>query len=168
MSKEQERKYFKIIIRKLPEQGYTEGDFKENLNSLCKELHIEPKSIFFNHFIAGKSSKRRGPISSTGYITVGDESVAQKILSFFNASNPTFVSPSKINPIVDVDNPSPALQLYYKQPEVSIAPYSKGFKFKVLSNFACRFQFLNRYFTYRSVLTSYAIPTLGKMTTKTF
>ena len=137
MSREKEgneRKYFKLMFRKLPEKGYTEEDFQENLKSLCSTLQLPSSSIYFIHFIPGKASKRRGPISSTGYISVGEESIALKRLKYLSSSsssNASFLSSANTSPAIDLDNPMPATQVYYKVPEVSIAPFPKAFKFKV-------------------------------------
>lgn len=122
-------KYYKLVFRKLPERGYSEADFQADLSSMYQALGIPSSAVYYMHFISGKASKRRGPISSTGFITVGDESVALKIVKYLSSAS--FVAPSKTNPVVDIDNPSPATQLYYRQAEVSLALYSKGFKLKV-------------------------------------
>jgi hypothetical protein len=134
VAKPQDKKYFKLSFRHLPESGYVESDFIQDITQLCQRLDLPPSSLIFTHFIEGKSSKRRGPISSTGFVTTSDESVATKVLKYFTTSTNIFVAPNKISPSVNVENPLPVAQVYYKQPDVCMAPYPKAFKFKVISH----------------------------------
>lgn len=127
-----DRRLLKLVFRRLPETNYFEDDFKEDLRSLCEKLGLHSPSVSFGHFIEGKASKRRGPISSTAFITT-NESNAMKLLKHFSTPDAAFIPPSRLAPSLDLDNPKPAVQVFYKQPEVSLALYPKTMKPK-----ACR------------------------------
>ena len=128
--KENERRYWKLVFRRLPEKNYSELDFKEDLRSLCERLSVLFTSVYVNHFIEGKASKRRGPISSTAFITT-NESNAMKFLRHFSSPDAVFLPASRLAPSVDLDNPRPTMQAFYKQPEVTLALYPTSFKPKV-------------------------------------
>ena len=126
----EERKYWKLVFRRLPEKNYSEEDFKEDLRALCEKTSVLFPSVHINHFIEGKASKRRGPISSTAFITTSEASVA-KFTKYLSSPDAFFIPPSRLAPSIDLDNPKPAVQAFYKQPEVTLALYPKGFKLKV-------------------------------------
>jgi hypothetical protein len=129
--KEQERKYYKLVFRRLPEKGYSESEFKINLANLCEQLGIPSNVVYFLHYIEGKNSRRRGPIGGAAYVTIGDENVVLKLLKYFQSPPCIPFIPSKPTSAVDLENPSPVAQLFYRQPDVSLALFPKAFKFKV-------------------------------------
>jgi len=74
-----QKKFFKVVIRKLPPTGYSKEDFVASLQSVCSSLEI-PSNIFrFLHFIQGKVSRQRGPLGSAGFVAFEDEEVFKKL-----------------------------------------------------------------------------------------
>lgn len=128
--REGDRKYWKLVFRRLPEKNYSELEFKEDLRALCEKISVHFPSVYIDHFIEGKASKRRGPISSTAFITT-NESSAVKFMKYLSSPDAAFIPPSRLAPSLDLDNPKPTVQAFYKQPEVTLALYPKGFKLKV-------------------------------------
>ena len=48
------KKYYKVVIRKLPLSNYTEQSFQEDVNKLIQKLNLPDSSIKYEHFIQGK------------------------------------------------------------------------------------------------------------------
>lgn len=53
-TREPQKKYFKIVVRKLPVNKYTETDFQSDIIKLCGKLGVESTSIRYEHFMRGK------------------------------------------------------------------------------------------------------------------
>ena len=48
------KKTYKVVIRKLPYENYSEDQFKECIAKLCVNLGIDGESVVAEHFVQGK------------------------------------------------------------------------------------------------------------------
>eukprot|EP01031_Cornospumella_fuschlensis_P022266 gene22266-27229_t len=61
----------KIVIRRLPAtKDYTLEEFQKALDGVLSALCIEKSACNFEHFIPGKISRKRGPITSAGFLSL--------------------------------------------------------------------------------------------------
>ncbi len=54
ITKEDNRKSYKVMIRKLPFASFTENNFKECLQNVLTILNIKKEDVDFLHFMEGK------------------------------------------------------------------------------------------------------------------
>ena len=52
--KVEQKKFFKIVVRKLPAGDYSEQDFANSVDSVCEALCIPRTVVEIFHFIEGK------------------------------------------------------------------------------------------------------------------
>eukprot|EP01039_Chlorochromonas_danica_P011378 gene11378-12708_t len=103
----------RVIIRKLPaSRDYRREQFDSCLEAVAKALDLDIKHFFVEHFIEGKISRKRGPVSSAGFVSISDPQASQVFLQQCPLNRP-FLSDD-----------------LYGQPEVTLAPYAKAFKQK--------------------------------------
>jgi hypothetical protein len=98
------KKVFKVVVRKLPIGNYDEKSFQENISKFSNQLGA---SLRFEHMLKGKLSRKRGPVTGTGFFTLVDEGSLKTVLS------------GRI-PFLEGELGG--------QPEFLLAPYQKTFK----------------------------------------
>jgi hypothetical protein len=73
---------YKIVIRKLPmDSTYDIEKFRACVEKVCSKLSVESSHVSVDHFLAGKLSRKRGPVTSVGYISVDEDTVVRQLLT---------------------------------------------------------------------------------------
>jgi hypothetical protein len=108
------KKMTKLVIRKLPSVGFTSQDFEEHIYRTCEHelINIDKSKIEIQHFIIGKISRKKGPVSGTGFVCF-DEDIVSKFIN--NCPNIVpFLLGDELN----------------SQPVIQLAPYQKQYRTK--------------------------------------
>lgn len=81
--REAPKKMFRFIARKLPFKDFGEEEFVKCLDNVCGALDtgLVRAAFTLEHFHAGKISRKRGEVYSSGFVTVNDESQYWKFLA---------------------------------------------------------------------------------------
>lgn len=74
------KKYYKLVVRKLPLTNYDQTNFQSDLTKFSEKLQLTPQNFRFEHFIRGKLSRQRGPVSGVGFFST-DEDTAKVVLT---------------------------------------------------------------------------------------
>ena len=74
------KKFYKLVVRKLPLSNYDHSTFQNDLEKFCAKLQLAPESFRFEHFIQGKLSRQRGPVPGVGFFST-DEDAAKIVLT---------------------------------------------------------------------------------------
>ena len=105
-SRPPQKKYYKVVIRKLPPSDFAKDDFLASLKEFCSVLGIPDACCRFLHYIQGKNSRSRGPLGSAGFISFEDEEIFKKFLSqtppkapFLGSEDPAFQPPEISSPL---------------------------------------------------------------------
>jgi len=81
--REAPKKMFRLVVRKLPFKDFGEEEFVKSLDSVCGAVDtgLVRAAFTLEHFHAGKISRKRGEVYSSGFVAVNDEAQYWKFLA---------------------------------------------------------------------------------------
>ena len=81
--REAPKKMFRLVVRKLPFKDFGEEEFVKCLDNVCgaADVGLVRAAFALEHFHAGKISRKRGEVYSSGFVTVNDEAQYWKFLA---------------------------------------------------------------------------------------
>ena len=91
------KKYYKLIISKLPFTNYTSEKFQNDMKKLAQKLKIELNDnninkendlnniLRYEQFIEGKISRQNGQVTGTGFVSTTYDSVLRHLLNSNNS-----------------------------------------------------------------------------------